>query len=67
MFYLGGELYRGRFLQRITYVKVFNGVVLRSFMWGYFADEEVKKRNIGKIDEVKGEGYILNLILYSFF
>lgn len=49
MFYLGGESYRTHFLQRITYVKLFNAAFLRSFLLGYFEEEVVKKRNNGKV------------------
>lgn len=49
MFYLGGESYRTRFLQRITYVKVFNAAFLRPFLLGDFEEEVVKKRNNGKV------------------
>ena len=49
MFYLGGESYRTRFLQRITWVKLFNMLVLRPFLLGYFEEEVVKKRNSGKV------------------
>ena len=35
MFYIGGELYRARFLQRITYVKLFNAANRCPF-WGVF-------------------------------
>lgn len=49
MFYLGGESYRTHFLQRITYVKLFNAAFLCPFLLGYFEEEVVKKRNIGKV------------------
>ena len=43
MFYLGGESYRTHFLQRITYVKLFNAAFLCPFLLGYFEEEVVKK------------------------
>ena len=48
-------------------------VALRPFLLGYFEDEDdvwfciVCRKKKLKNDEVKGEGYILNSILYSLF